>query len=84
MATKTLKLITEALDSAEMVAQKADPTKPRVMKFRGPFMMCEQKNGNGRIYKYDDMKAEADRFTKEMINENRALMELEHPSVSTI
>jgi hypothetical protein len=30
------------------------------------------------------MKAEADRFTREMINENRALMELEHPSVSVI
>lgn len=84
MATKTLKLITEALDPAEMIIQKRDPSKPLTMKFRGPFMMCESKNGNGRIYKYDDMKAEADRFTREMINENRALMELEHPSVSVI
>lgn len=84
MATKTLKLITEALDPAEMIIQKHDPSRPRMMKFKGPFMMSEAKNGNGRIYRYDDMKAEADRFTREMIDENRALMELEHPSVSVI
>ena len=84
MAIKTMKLITESLDPAEMMIQKYDPSKPRVMKFKGPFMMCNSRNGNGRIYKYDDMKAEAERFTREMINENRALMELEHPSESTI
>jgi len=50
------------------------------MKFRGIFLQSEKKNGNGRIYPYEELRREVDKFRTEMIETNRGLMELEHPS----
>lgn len=47
-------------------------------------MQSEKKNGNNRIYPYRELKREVDKFRTEMIETNRALMELEHPSSSEI
>ena len=54
------------------------------MKFKGIFLVSDKKNGNNRIYPYEELKREVDRFREEMINTNRALMELEHPESSEI
>ena len=81
---KILQLITENAPAVEILKEANDPTKPRTMKFRGIFMQSEKKNGNNRIYPYEEMKPEADRFVEEMVNTNRALMELEHPDSAEI
>jgi len=54
------------------------------LKFRGIFLVSDRKNGNNRIYPYEELKGEVDRFRTEMIDTNRALMELEHPESSEI
>lgn len=73
-------MITESCPEIELLKEDFDPTKPRTMKFRGIYLVSSKKNGNGRIYPYEELAPEVDRFRKEMIDTNRALMELEHPS----
>ena len=80
MKTKILKLITEATEPAEIVKEKHDPSKPFTMKFRGIGAVSEKKNANGRIYHYELLKQEIERYDKEMVQTCRALCELEHPS----
>lgn len=82
--SKVLNLITEARSPVELLKENFDPSKPRTMKFRGIFLVSQKKNGNGRIYPYRELKREVDRFRTEMIETNRALMELEHPSTCEI
>lgn len=81
---KILKMLTESTPEVELITEAYDPSKPRTMKFRGIFLVSNKKNGNNRIYPYEELKAEVDRFRTEMIDTNRALMELEHPSSSEI
>ena len=77
---KILKLITESAPEVQIIKEAYDPTKPRTMKFKGIFLVSEKKNGNNRIYPYTELAPEVDRFRTEMIDTNRALCELEHPS----
>ena len=81
---KVLRLITESRSEVEILKEDYDPSKPKTMKFRGIFAVAEKRNGNNRICPYEELKREVDRFREEMINTNRALMELEHPEVTTI
>jgi hypothetical protein len=45
----------------------------------GLIQKAETKNGNGRIYPYEVLKREADKYTQGPIKERRALGELDHP-----
>lgn len=81
---KILHLITEAKSEVQILKEASDISKPKTMKFRGIFAVSEKRNGNDRIYPYEELKREVERFKKEMINTNRALMELEHPESSEI
>ena len=67
MKTKTLKLIAEAAREVEMVKQDHDPSKPFTMKFRGICACSERKNANGRVYPYELLKREIEKFDKEMV-----------------
>ena len=80
MKTKTLKLIAESAHEVEMVKQDNDPSKPFTMKFKGLCACSERKNANGRIYPYELLKREIEKFDKEMVQTGRALGELEHSS----
>lgn len=84
MKTKTLKLITEAVNEVEMVKQEYDPSKPITMKYKGIGAQCSKKNANGRTYPYELLKKEMDRFNEEMVKTGRALTELEHSSSAEI
>lgn len=81
---KILKMITESSDDIQMITEDFDPNKPKTLKFRGIFLVSEKKNGNSRIYPYEILKKEVDRFRTEMIETDRALMELEHSSTAEI
>ena len=84
MKNKVLNLIADPKAEVEIIKETIDPTKPRTIKFRGIFLVSEKKNGNNRIYPYEELKREVDRFRTEMIDTNRALMELEHPESAEI
>lgn len=84
MKTKTLKLITEAAEAVEMINESYDPSKPLTMKFRGLGAVSSRKNANGRVYPYELLKSEMERYDKEMVQTARSLCELEHSSSSEI
>jgi len=46
--------------------------------------MAEGANRNRRIYSLGEMKAEVDRYTKEMISQGRAMGELNHPTTADV
>lgn len=50
----------------------------------GPYMQFGEKNRNGRIYEGDEMIKEVERYTEEMINQKRALGELNHPTSAEV
>jgi len=50
----------------------------------GPFLMAEQKNQNGRIYKIDEMIKEVGRYTDEMVKSRRAIGEMNHPQSTEV
>lgn len=50
----------------------------------GPYMQFGEKNRNGRIYEGEEMVKEVARYTEEMINQKRALGELNHPTSAEV
>ena len=51
---------------------------------RGILQRAEAKNQNGRVYPRDILHREAKKYTKEFINEPRAMGELDHPESSVV
>ncbi len=49
----------------------------------GVMQKCDQQNGNGRIYPEKVLKREVENYLK-MVNDNRALGELDHPDDSVV
>jgi hypothetical protein len=54
-----------------------DPSKPFTVK--GVLQRAEAKNQNGRVYPYEVLVREAQKYADEFIKERRALGELDHP-----
>jgi len=77
-----MKLIKEIFEEVEYITEETDGKK--CMYISGPFLVSEQKNKNGRMYKYDTLKKEVQRYTEEYIRKNRAFGELGHPETPTI
>jgi hypothetical protein len=50
----------------------------------GPFLMAEQKNQNGRIYRLDEMVQEVNRYNENMIKTRRAIGEMNHPQSTEV
>lgn len=75
-----MKLIRELYESVEYISESKDETGEKVHYIQGIFMQAEQVNKNGRIYKLPVMEAEVNRYTNEVIRNNRAYGELNHPS----
>lgn len=76
------KLIVEnaGTDQFEFITESSnDRSKPVTYVLKGIYAISDAKNGNGRVYPYETLKAEIDRFDREMIQTGRALGELEHP-----
>lgn len=83
--TKDLKLITEStINDYELITESANEHGPKTIKMKGVYIAADIKNGNNRIYKYEDLKPTVDKFIEEKVKTNRALEELEHPAETTI
>jgi hypothetical protein len=61
-----------------------EKTGQREMFIEGIFMQAETKNRNGRVYPFDVLNKEVERYNKEYVNKNRAFGELGHPDSPTI
>lgn len=72
-------LVEEPIYELKYLIEEKNKNEPSTLYIQGPFLMCEQKNKNGRIYRKDEMAKDVERYTTEMIRENRSLGELNHP-----
>lgn len=79
-----MKLIGESMLEEAKTTISNDNNKPFTMTYEGIFCESSRKNSNGRIYPYELLKREVERFDKEMIQTNRALAEMEHSQEATI
>jgi len=77
-----MKLIKEITESVNILTEEKDGKKSLFIE--GPFLVAERQNKNKRLYEYNTLKKEVDRYTQEYINKNRAFGELGHPDTPTI
>ena len=79
----SLKLLIEqpTFETEYLMVEKNNKGKEiQEMFITGPFLMAEEKNKNGRVYKIDEMVNEVGRYKTHMVEEKRALGELNHPT----
>lgn len=73
-----MKLITELTEQVEYIEE--DVQGKKALYITGPFMQYGIKNRNGRVYPEHVMSKEVSRYSKDLIENNRAYGELNHPS----
>jgi hypothetical protein len=78
----SLNLLIEDTDNKnfEYIVEENTDTNKRSMYIRGTFMEAETTNKNNRVYPLEEMRKEVGRYIKEMIGNNRAMGELNHPT----
>jgi hypothetical protein len=77
-----MKLIKEITETVNYLTEDADGKK--VLHIEGPFLVAEKKNRNGRLYEFNTLRKEVDRYTEEYINKHRAFGELGHSETPSI
>lgn len=77
-----MKLIKEINETVNYLTEDADGKKSLFIE--GPFLVSEAVNRNKRLYEYETMRNEVNRYTEEYINKNRAFGELGHPDTPSI
>ena len=77
-----MKLITEEIRDAEYIVEEKNGQKS--YKIKGVFLQSDIKNRNGRVYPYETLVKEVNRYSNEFIDKNRAFGELGHPDGPTV
>lgn len=62
------------------LVEEQNRNSPSNMYIKGPFLMANEANRNKRVYPLEEMVREVARYDKEMIKNNRATGELNHPT----
>ena len=77
-----MKLITETIEDVQVITEgKGDSKK---LYIEGVFLQSELKNRNGRMYPFQVLQKEVNRYNEEYIKTSRALGELGHPDGPTV
>jgi len=80
-----LKLIVENdIYDYDIILEQENPSSPKFFKIRGPYIVVNQKNANGRVYDAPMMERSVNEFVTEMVDSGRALGELNHPDHTEI
>lgn len=81
MAEQQLQLLVEVFDSSELnyLIEGDGSAKDKSYKLTGPFIMCEQKNKNGRIYPKAIVEKDLTRYVEEFVKRKRAIGNTDHP-----
>ena len=78
-----MKLISEHIEDVEYITEEKDNGE-KTYKIKGVFMQSEVKNRNGRVYPFEVLEKEVNRYNKDYVNQNRAFGELGHPDGTTV
>lgn len=84
-----MRLLTERIDPNDLKTQVIEEvdsfgTSAKSCYIIGPFIVAEQRNRNGRIYKENSVEREVGKFLTEKVKQNRAAGELDHPESPNI
>lgn len=74
-----MKLITELTEKVEHIIEEGTSGEKNLY-IQGPFMMYDEPNRNGRIYRKNVMEKALNSYIKEKVSKNAAAGELNHPS----
>ena len=77
-----MKLITEAIENIQVLEEEKNGKK--LLYIEGVFLQSELKNRNGRMYPFETLNREVQRYNEEYVKSNRALGELGHPDGPTV
>lgn len=77
-----MKLIKETIEAVKYITEEKGGKK--TLYIQGPFLVGEEKNRNGRMYKIDTLAKEVARYNEEYVTKNRAFGELGHPETPSI
>ena len=78
-----MKLISEHIEDVEYITEEKE-NGGKTYKIKGVFMQSEVKNRNGRVYPFEVLEKEVNRYNKDYVNQNRAFGELGHPDGPTV
>jgi len=78
-----MKLIKEHIEAVRYLTEKTEDGKKQ-MYIEGIFLVGDAVNRNNRMYKMDTLRNEVARYTKDLIESNRALGELGHPDTPSL
>ena len=77
-----MKRITETIENVEVITEgKGDDKK---LYIEGVYLQSEIKNRNGRMYRFQVLEKEVNRYNEEYVKTSRALGELGHPDGPTV
>ena len=79
---KPMKLITETIENVKILTEERDGKK--LLYIEGVFLQSELTNRNGRMYPFEVLNREVERYNEEYVKSKRALGELGHPDGPTI
>ena len=77
-----MKLITEQIENVKILTEEKDGKK--LLYIEGVFLQSELTNRNNRIYPFEVLNREVERYNEEYVKTKRALGELGHPDGPTI
>ncbi len=77
-----MKLITETFEDVNVLVEENNGKKN--LYIEGIFLQSEIKNRNGRVYPYDVLSREVQRYNEQYVKSGRALGELGHPDGPTV
>ena len=77
-----MKLKREEIESVEIITETVGGKKNLFIK--GVFLQSEMVNRNGRLYPFNIMEKEVNRYNKDYVQKGRALGELGHPDGPTV
>lgn len=78
-----MKLISELSEETQYITETREDGK-KDHYIHGRFIVAEEKNRNGRIYRMNVLEPEVKRYISEVVKQNRAFGELNHPQGPTI
>ena len=77
-----MKLITEQIEDVQVITEGTGVDKK--LYIEGVFLQSELKNRNGRVYPFQVLEREVNRYNEEYVKTKRALGELGHPDGPTV
>lgn len=75
-----MKLIVENdFNDFDLIIEQENPNAHKFIRVKGPYIVTEQKNANGRVYDKGLMEKCVEEWRKTCVNQGRALGEMNHP-----